>query len=114
MTVHIADPDIAEVEEAERKLTEAILADDAEAFAAAFAPGCLVHAPNNKIHDAADSIALMRGGIIAYSSYERSIERRAHLGDYVVSMGEEFVVPKGRAPNAGKVVRRRTTDVWGR
>ena len=114
MTVPITDPDIAEVEEVERALTRAILADDADAFAAAFAPDCLVHAPNNQINSAGDSVALMRAGIIAYSVFERSIERRARLGDFVVTMGEETLVPKGKAPNAGKTVRRRFTDVWGR
>jgi len=110
----MTDPDIAEVEAIERKLTQSILADDAEAFAAAFGEDCLVHAPNNKINEAKDSIALFNAGLIAYSSFERHVERRAKLGDYVVTMGEETMVPKGKAPNAGKTVRRRFTDVWGR
>jgi len=114
MTVHVADPDIAEVEEIERALTRAILADDADAFAAAFAADCVVHAPNNKINTAADSVALMRAGIIAYSSFERRIEHTGRLGDLIVTMGEETMVPKGRAPHAGKTVRRRFTDIWGR
>ena len=110
----IAESDIAEVEEIERNLTQSILADDGEAFAAAFGEDCLVHAPNNKINEAKDSIALFNAGLIAYSSFERHVERRAKLGDYVVTMGEETMVPKGKAPNAGKTVRRRFTDVWGR
>jgi len=110
----MTDPDIAEVEAIERKLTQSILADDVEAFAAAFGKDCLVHAPNNKINEAKDSIALFNAGLIAYSSFERHVERRAKLGDYVVTMGEETMVPKGKAPNAGKTVRRRFTDVWGR
>lgn len=114
MTVHITDPDIADVDEAERNLTAAILADDADGFAAFFSPDCLVHAPNNQINTAAASVALMRAGIIAYSSFEHQVEHRARLGDYVVTMGEETMVPKGKAPNAGKTVRRRFTDVWGR
>jgi ketosteroid isomerase-like protein len=108
------DSDIAAVEDAERALTEAILRDDADAFGAFFAPDCLVHAPNNKINTAADSIALMRAGVIAYSSFEHRVEHRARLGDYVVTMGEETLVPKGSAPNAGKTVRRRFTDIWGK
>ncbi|MBV9992437.1 MAG: DUF4440 domain-containing protein [Alphaproteobacteria bacterium] len=114
MTVHIADPDIAEVAEIERRLTERILADDAEAFAAAFAPDCLVHAPHNKVIQGKDSIGLFNAGMIAYSSFEQHVERRAKLGDYVVTMGEEVMVPKGKAFHAGKTVRRRFTDVWGR
>ena len=60
------DRDIAEVEEIESRLTQSILADDAEAFAAAFGEDCLVHAPNNKINEAKDSIGLFRAGLIAY------------------------------------------------
>ncbi len=114
MTVHITDPDIAEVEDIERKLNDSILADDAAAFAAAFGEGCLVHAPNNRINEAKDAIALFDAGMIAYSSFEQHVERRAKLGDYVVTMGEEVMVPKGKAFHAGKTVRRRFTDVWGR
>jgi ketosteroid isomerase-like protein len=109
-----ADADIAEVAEIERKLTQAILADDAAFFAACFAPNCLVHAPHNKIIEGEQSIGLFHAGLIAYSSFEQHVERRAKMGDYVVSMGEEVMVPKGKAPNAGKTVRRRFTDVWGR
>jgi len=108
------DADIAEVEEIERKLTEAILADDVDFFARCFASDCLIHAPHNKVVEAKDSISLFRAGLIAYSSFERRTERAAKMGDYVVTMGEETMVPKGKAPNAGKTVRRRFTDVWGR
>ena len=109
-----ADSDIAEIEEIERRLNQSILADDAEAFAAAFGEGCLVNGPNNKISEPKDSIALFNAGLIAYASFERHVERRARLGDYIVTMGEETMVPKGKAHNAGKTVRRRFTDVWGR
>ncbi|HWA92230.1 MAG TPA: SgcJ/EcaC family oxidoreductase [Rhizomicrobium sp.] len=114
MTVHIADPDIAEVAEIENALTRAILADDADAFAAAFAPDCLVHAPHNRIVEGKDSIALFNAGMIAYASFEQHVERRAKMGELVVSMGEEVMVPKGKAPHAGKTVRRRFTDVWSK
>jgi ketosteroid isomerase-like protein len=32
--------------------------------------------------------------------------------DQVVIMGEEVVKPRDTAPNAGRTVRRRFTDVW--
>lgn len=114
MTIHVTDPAIAEVADFERALARAILADDADAFASFFAADCLVHAPNNQVNTAAQSVALMRAGIIAYSAFEYRAEHAAKLGDCVVTMGEETIVPKDKAPNAGKTVRRRVTNVWGR
>jgi hypothetical protein len=46
------------------------------------------------------------------SRYERSIKYAGKLGDMVMLMGNERVVPKGSAPMAGKEVRRRFTDTW--
>jgi hypothetical protein len=34
------------------------------------------------------------------------------LGEMVLLMGDERVVPKGDSPMAGREVRRRFTDVW--
>jgi hypothetical protein len=42
----------------------------------------------------------------------RSIEYAGMLGEMVLLMGDERVVPKGDSPMAGKEVRRRFTDVW--
>src|SRR5271155_810442 len=50
-------------------------------------------------------------GLISYSSYVRSVEYAGMLGEMVLLMGDERVVPKGDSPMAGKEVRRRFTDV---
>jgi hypothetical protein len=50
--------------------------------------------------------------LISYSRYVRSIEYAGKLGNIVLLMGDERVVPKGSTPLAGKEVRRRFTDIW--
>jgi ketosteroid isomerase-like protein len=47
-----------------------------------------------------------------YESAEETIEALDARSDQVVIMGGEVVRPRGGAPNAGKTVRRRFTDVW--
>ena len=42
----------------------------------------------------------------------RSRELVAARGDSVVMMGEEVLTPGPKAPYAGKLIRRRFTDVW--
>lgn len=110
-----ADNDLAEIADIEKKVIAATLTGDADAFASAFAPHCLVNAPNNRVTTAQEAIAFFRSGLISYASYERHNERIARLpSGQVVTMGEEVLVPKDNAPNAGKRVRRRFTDLWGK
>jgi len=49
-----------------------------------------------------------------YESVDVTIEALDAREDHVVIMGEEVVKPRETAPNAGKTVRRRFTDVWRR
>jgi ketosteroid isomerase-like protein len=79
-----------------------------------FAPDLLVHAPVNRVANRDDVMARLRNGQIAYEpdNGEHRVEFIGVRGDTVVVMGEEIVRPTGAAPNAGKVVRRRFTDIW--
>lgn len=58
----------------------------------------------------------VRGGIINFSSFERTIEFLRVDGDFGVIMGLETVVPRTDAPSvglvAGQVIRRRFTNIW--
>jgi ketosteroid isomerase-like protein len=49
-----------------------------------------------------------------YDSLETTIEALDARVDHVVIMGEEVVKPRDTAPNAGKTVARRYTDIWRR
>jgi ketosteroid isomerase-like protein len=77
-----------------------------------FAPDLLVHAPVNRVVNRDNVMARMRNGQIAYESGGHRIEFIGVRGDTVVVMGEEIVRPVGNAPNPGKLVRRRFTDIW--
>ena len=106
------DPDIAAAVEADNRSVEAILAHDAEAFIALLSDDLVVNNPMNKIGRRADTVAAYRGGVINYAAFDRSVEYAGKLGDAVAMMGEETFTPNPGAPNAGKTVRRRFTDIW--
>ena len=72
----------------------------------------MVHSPLNTVVDRENVLARLRSGQI---SYERDVEENFEFVGVrggVVIMGEEVVHPIDNAPNAGKTVRRRFTDIW--
>jgi ketosteroid isomerase-like protein len=78
----------------------------------------VVNAPNNQVvvgrHQNLDTF--VRGGVINFSSFERTIEFMRVDGAFAVLMGLETVVPRTDVPSAGLVagqtVRRRFTNIW--
>jgi ketosteroid isomerase-like protein len=58
--------------------------------------------------------ALIRNGIINYSSLVREPEAILIHRNTVVVMGLEIVRPTGNAPGAGQTMRRRYTSIWMR
>lgn len=72
----------------------------------------VVNAPNNAVvQGRAVILGLVRGGIIAYHRFERSIEHVSVVGDIGIAMGLEVVQPKA-GPQADQVLERRYTNVW--
>jgi hypothetical protein len=107
------DPRIVAAIDAQERLGAAMQALDMPNVEALMAPDLLVHAPMNAVVQRESVLARLRSGQIAYEAgTRRSISYAGVRGDTVVLMGEETVKPVGAAPNAGKVVRRRFTDVW--
>ena len=106
------DPKIASVLEAVNRIDEALIKDDHTAFAALLAKDLVVNNPQNSISIKGATGQRNSSGLISYSSYVRSVEYVGMLGEMVLLMGDERVVPKGDSPMAGKEVRRRFTDVW--
>ena len=105
-------PEIAAVLDAVNKIDNALIVDDRAAFAALLAQDLVVNNPQNAISLAGATSRRNASGLITYSKYLRSVEYAGKLGDMVLLMGDERVVPKGDASMAGKEVRRRFTDVW--
>ena len=109
------DPRIVAVLDAQKRFEAAARRGDWDAVEETFfAPDLVVHAPVNRVANRDNVMARMRNGQIAYEpdNGEHRVEFIGVRGDTVVVMGEEIVRPIGDAPNAGKVVRRRFTDIW--
>jgi hypothetical protein len=106
------EPKIASVLEAVNAIDAALIKDDHAAFAALLAKDLVVNNPQNGISIRGATGRRETSGLISYSSYVRSVEYAGMLGDMVLLMGDERVVPKGDSPMTGKEVRRRFTDVW--
>jgi hypothetical protein len=108
-----SDPRIVAALNARKRLGVAMLSRDFKAVETIFAPDLLVHAPINMVVNRDNVLARLRSGQISYEpDVEERIEFAGVRGDAVVIMGEEIVHPIGNAPNAGKTVRRRSTDIW--
>jgi hypothetical protein len=106
------EPKIASVLEAVNVIDTALIKDDHAAFAALLAKDLVVNNPQNSISIRGATGRRNTSGLISYSSYMRPIEYAGMLGEMVLLMGDERVVPKGDSPMAQKEVRRRFTDMW--
>ena len=108
-----SDPNIVAIVEAQRLFQAAVMRGDWKAVEESFAPDVVVHSPVNRVVDLDSVLGRMRTGqISAEPGAERHIEFFGVRGDSVVVMGEEVYTPGKNAPNAGKLVHRRFTDIW--
>jgi ketosteroid isomerase-like protein len=108
------DPAIAPALAARTRLEAAFAAQDVEGVEALSASDLIVNTPANRVARRDTVIGFFRMGRMNYESMDVTIDGLDARGDHVVIMGEEVVVPKESAPNAGRIVRRRFTDVWRR
>ena len=92
---------------------EALLHKDVAALEKLWAEDFTVNNPRNTIsRGRKEVIALIRNGLIDYSSFVREVETMVFHGDTVISMGLETIKSQGKAPFAGQTVRRRFTHFW--
>jgi ketosteroid isomerase-like protein len=92
---------------------EGIFKGDAAALDRLMADDVTVNHPTNRIvNEKKELLALIGQGVIRYTRFERRPEKFLFYNDMVVVMGDETVVPAKGAPNEGKVLRRRYTNVW--
>lgn len=107
------DPDIAAVLAQSDRAIEAITSGDVALFDSLHAPELHINSPANRVLTGAQATQGMAAGLIDYERFDREIEYVGKLsGGFVVVMGEERFVPRGRAANPGQLVRRRFTDLW--
>jgi ketosteroid isomerase-like protein len=112
-----AQDDNAKLRDEIRKLdmdhAAAIFKGDAEALDKLMDDDITVNHPTNRIvKEKRELLELIREGVIRYSSFERFPETFLFFKDMVIVMGNEVVIPAQGAPNAGKSVKRRYTNVW--
>lgn len=107
------NPRIAAALAATERMDKAILSHDVSTFGSIFTDDAVINNPFNKIARKADAETNLRTGLIDYQTLDRSIEYAATRGDHdVVLMGVETLKPVGKARFAGKLVHRRTTEIW--
>jgi ketosteroid isomerase-like protein len=92
---------------------EAIFNGDAAALDILMDDDVTVNHPTNRIvKEKKELLNLIQQGVIRYTSFERYPEKFLFFNDMVVVMGNETVVPAQGAPNAGKSLQRRYTNIW--
>jgi hypothetical protein len=90
----------------------ALLANDVTAMDRLWAKTFVVTNPLNQFVTRDDVIALVRNGVLAFTSYERNVEYIRVYGATAIVAGSETVVWSGKMPLAGKVSHLRFTGVW--
>ena len=91
----------------------AIFKGDAIALDSLMDDNVTVNHPTNRIvNEKKELLDLIRQGVIRYSSFERFPEKFLFFENMVIVMGNENVVPSIGAPNEGKTLKRRYTNVW--
>jgi ketosteroid isomerase-like protein len=91
----------------------AIFHGDAAALDSLMDDSVTVNHPTNRIvREKRELLDLIREGVIRYTSFERVPEKFLFFTDMVVVMGSETVVPAKGAPNAGRTLHRRYTNIW--
>lgn len=97
----------------EKKEIEAILNKDMETLKTIWDPGFTVTSPLlHKLVTREQVLNMTANDIISYERFDRNIEQVTFMGNVIVTMGEEILVPKANNPNAGQMIKRRFTNVW--
>jgi len=99
-----------EIRTLEQAQVDALLRNDIAAMKRNWATDYVVNNPLNEVVEA--SKGRIASGTRTYSSFIREVERVLIHGNTVIVMGQEIVVPSGTAPDAGKTIIRRFTNIW--
>jgi ketosteroid isomerase-like protein len=102
-----------QIEQLDLAHADAIFKGDALSLDSLMDDEVTVNHPTNKIiKEKKELLNLIRQGVISYTAFKRYPETFLFFKDMVVVMGNETVVPGNNAPNAGKTIQRRYTNIW--
>ena len=99
-----------EIRALEQVQVDALLRNDIAAMKRNWATDFVVNNPRNEVIEA--SKGRIASGTRTYASFIREVERVLIHGNTIIVMGQEIVVPSGAAPDAGKTIIRRFTNIW--
>ena len=102
----------AEIRKLEAAQREAFLTKDTVTLYRIFSPDFVVNAPTNRVTTLQDLKTLIRNGNVDMEAFERITEKVTFIDNIAVAMGNETLRPTGNMPNAGKIVKRRYTNIW--
>ena len=106
------NPKEGEIRKMEQMEANSILHLDTVAIEKLWSKDFAVNTPRNNISDRAAAILALKKGLIHYSTFQREIEKVTIVDNIGIAMGLEIVKPAGNAPNVGKTVKRRYTNIW--
>ena len=101
-----------DIRAAEQRHVAAFRSNDAAAIDAILADDFLVNSPRYVVLDKAQLMGLVRSGALNASTFTQSIDHIRRYGDIAVVMGADTISFAPPAPNAGRQIRRRFTDIW--
>jgi hypothetical protein len=109
------DPAVQEVLELRRKSIAAMTSGGPTPESERYSSTFVANTPAGGVVSGEQMRAAFARGSVSYAEVEQKIEYAgSHGPDLVVLMGEEVVVPRAGAPNAGKRIHRRFTDIFRR
>lgn len=107
------DVAVQQVLELRRKSIAAMITTGPTPATERYSSTFVANTPGNAVVNGEQMQAAFARGGVSYVSVEQRLEYAgSHGPDVVVLMGEEVVVPGPGAPNAGKKIHRRFTDVF--
>jgi hypothetical protein len=107
------DPAVQQVLELRRQGIAAMTSVGASATSERYSSTFVANTPGNVIVTGQQMLERFARGTVSYASVEQRLDYAgSHGPDIVVLMGEEVVVPGPSAPDAGKRIHRRFTDVF--
>ena len=95
----------------EEKEVQALLKQDTATLKSLWAPDYMVNAPFNRIV-LGHQLDSVKADTRHYALFKREVEQVLVKGNVAISMGNETIEFIGNNPEAGKLTKRRYTNIW--